>query len=886
MEMKDNKREILGRAFLIRYTLLFLITFFGVFLWFFLTGRTFIWCADGLTQHYNALIFYGDHLRNVLRTVFVEHSLNIPSWSFSIGEGGDILDVFHYYAIGDPLCAFSVFFNAGNMYILYCLIVAVKLYLSGLTFSYLCKVTGQKSFTGVLTGSMSYVFCYFAIYNSARHYFFLTPMVLLPLLLAGTEKVIKREKPYLLTVVVFLAAISQFYFFYMMVIMTVVYTAVRLIILYGKDIRKWLSVIRDMVIFSLTGVLMSGVVFLPVLAAFTGDGRSSGVNALRLIYPMSYYADLPGLILTPDNTFWLCLCFTSTAVVALLLLFLRKGELKSAKVFAVICLVFMLIPFFGQMFNGMSYMSNRWSFSVALLVSYVLASEFDLLLEAGSLYRKGAPVILAVLIMSCALTGHISDPDVIASLVVLGLFILLMAFLPKRYDSPKTRAGIILAFTIISVLVSAFYLFSAAGDNYAAETRRPSEISDYYDDDGTAAYELLKDEGSFYRYSGSGVQLNSALNKDVSSVLYYWTISNPYCIEFNNELCLGIYDMNKYPNFDDRTVMTDLGSVLYYIVPEGYEAVPYGYALTDSSIYPGHDIYVNEDPIGLCFTSDSLISRSYWDGLSPSMKEEALLHGVVVEEDISSGLPVITPGLSTVEPDLTYSCDESEVSIGGGSIDVTGDAAVVRLEFSGIPGSETHITFKGLTYNDGMDTAVVVKSSSGILKVLDLHEDGYEYYNGRHDFTIDLGYCDDPQEWVVFAFTEKGSYSYDSISVSCIPMDGTFDRIDELKSEAPSDVAIGTDEVTCPVDLSSPQMLVFTIPYSTGWTASVDGEKAELIRADVKYMALDLPSGHHDIVLSYHTPMFAAGEISSLFGLVLFAGEVKFLKKREKITKT
>lgn len=885
MEMKDNKREILGRAFIIRYTLLFLITFFGVFLWFFLTGRTFIWCADGLTQHYNVLIFYGEHLRTVLRTVFLEHSLNIPSWSFSIGEGGDILDVFHYYAIGDPLCALSVFFNAGNMYILYCLIVAIKLYLSGITFSYFCKVTGQKSFAGVLAGSMSYAFCYFAIYNSARHYFFLTPMVLLPLLLASAEKVIKRQRPYLLAPVVFLAAISQFYFFYMMVIMTVIYTAVRLIILHGKDIRKWLSVIRDMFLFSITGVLMAGVVFLPVLTAFTGDERSSGVNALRLIYPLSYYSDLPELLLTPDNTFWLCLCFTSTAVVALLAVFVRKGELKSAKVFLAISLVFILIPFFGQMFNGMSYMSNRWCFAIALLVSYILAAEFDVMAEERNIYRKGAPVVLAVLILSCVLTGRAGEPDVIASLVVLGLFILLMAFLPGRYDSPGTRGGIITAFTVLSVLVSGFYLFSAAGENYAAEARRPSEILEYYEDDGTAAYELLKDEAGFHRYSGAEVQFNSALNKEVSSVLYYWTITNPYCIEFNDALCLGIYDMNKYSNFDDRTVMTDLGSVLYYIVPEGYEVVPYGYTLTDSSIYPGHDIYRNGDPIGLCFTSDRLIMRSYWDGLSPSMKEEALLQGVVVDDGISSDLSVITPDLSTVEPGLTYSYDSSEVSIGDGSIDVTGDPAAVRLEFEGVPGSETHITFSGLKFNDGMDAAVVVKSSSGILKVLDFYEDGYEYYNGRHDFTIDLGYSDEAPEWVIFAFTEKGSYSFDSITVSCTPMEGTFDRIDELKEEAPSDVTIGTDEVTCSVDFSSPQMLVFTIPYSDGWTACVDGEPADLIRADVKYMALDLPSGHHDIELSYHTPMFLAGEVSSLLGLLLFAGETFFLRKRESAAK-
>ncbi|MBR6483736.1 MAG: YfhO family protein, partial [Clostridiales bacterium] len=743
----------MDKAYLLRYTLLFLFTSFGVFLWFFLTGRTMVWCVDGLPQHYNALVFYGSYLRTVLKTVFIDHSLNIPSWSFSLGEGGDILNVLHYYAIGSPLCVLSVFFIESNMYVLYCFIALFRLYLSGLSFSYLCKVTGQKNARGVLAGALSYAFSFFAVYNAARHLFFLIPVVMLPLIIAGAEKVIRKEKPYLLVISVFLSVLSNIYFFYMMVIMTVVYAVVRVIVIYGKDIRSYLTVALNMAVYSLTGLLMAGVIFFPALYTFLGDTRSTGgVHALRAFYPLPYYKAIPGDLLAPKEELWLCLCFTATCIVAAVLVFRRKKEFLSVKSLLVICAVFSVFPFFGKLFNGMSYITNRWSFAIALLISYVLVCGYDDLVAGKSFYRKIAPFIFGVILIFNIITGTVTESMVIIPLAVLGIFILTMAFLPGRFDSEKNRGTLVLGFTLVSILVSGFTLFSAGGANYAAESRRPSELADYYDDDGICAMKLFEGSDEFHRYSGSSVNMNSSLGRGVSTYAYYWALSNPACDEFRDLLCLKDYSYFKTENMDDRTILTDIGSVLYYIVPEGYEVIPYGYELTGSDIYPGHDIYRNSDPIGICFSSDKLIPGSYWDSLSPSMREESLLQGIVVPDDTVTDLPMTEPELSASEPELTWSFDGDEVTFGEGSIAASVDAALIRASFEGAPGCENHITFENLSFHDGTETILIVKASNGVIKTMDLYEDGYEYYNGRHDYTVNLGYSDEPLEWVVFAF--------------------------------------------------------------------------------------------------------------------------------------
>ena len=49
---------------------------------FFINDRSLVWAADGLSQHCMSLAYYGDYLRTVLQTVFVEHSLDIPMFDF------------------------------------------------------------------------------------------------------------------------------------------------------------------------------------------------------------------------------------------------------------------------------------------------------------------------------------------------------------------------------------------------------------------------------------------------------------------------------------------------------------------------------------------------------------------------------------------------------------------------------------------------------------------------------------------------------------------------------------------------------------------------------------------------------------------------------------
>lgn len=211
-----------------RYTILFAIISLIVFYPFYKNGVTFIWGAkgqDGLSQHINALMYWGEYIRNFFSNIIHGH-FRFPMWDMSIGFGADILGTLNYYAIGDPLNLIYVFSNKSNIELLYNFMLVFRLYLAGVAFIAFGHYL-KKDGNGILAGSIVYIFSGTFFSFAIRHPFFLNPMIYLPLLLMGVEKIYRKEKPYLFILMVTVAAISNFYFFYMLTVAAVVYALIR-----------------------------------------------------------------------------------------------------------------------------------------------------------------------------------------------------------------------------------------------------------------------------------------------------------------------------------------------------------------------------------------------------------------------------------------------------------------------------------------------------------------------------------------------------------------------------------------------------------------------------------------------------------------------------------
>lgn len=873
MYFKANSMRVKSN-YLAKYSMIFAFCCVVSFLWYWLSGRTFIWYYDGYGQHYKALIFYGSYLREVITCVFTGRFDLIPSWSHYIGEGGDILQTMHYYAIGDPLTVFSVFFNAKNMYLLYDVLGIVRLYLAGLAFAYFCKTVkvNTKTDTSIVMGSISYAFCLWAIYNTARHTFFVNPMIYLPLILAGVEKIIRKERSTVFILSVCLASLSNFYFFYMIALITAIYVCVLVICLYGKNIKAYLLPLGRITVGSICALLMSCIIFVPVAYAFLGDARAGFSHTANLFYPLEYYAKIPAMILSPTMEFWVCLNWVIPVFFGLFFLFKAKKEYKVIKLLFIISMFLLLTPVAGHVFNAMSYVSNRWCFALSFVTSFILTATWDSLIVQGKTFWRDNAIFSLLIILICVVIAPSRIPRALVTAVMFFIAALVLLYLSwKQY-----RKGIgyfMSLLVVLSISCTSFWLNSYGGDNYASESRRPSEIEEYECESELTAIDSVDNADSFYRYSGKDILRNAGLISKKSSIMYNWTLSNPNISEFNTNLGMMKYEINEYENYDDRTIPTVMSSVMYYAIPTEYGYVPYGFEAV--SKYKENTLYKNQYPVSLTYSYSDVIPLDVWENMTAVQKQESILYGVVLDDNNSHSLNEADLSvLRNTSVDCELHCVNSGGLIDSNDKTITVDkgGAIFEITFDGIRNSENYLVLNGITYLDGTDAPIVIASPIGSKKTLTLYEDGYEYYNGRHDFVVNLGYSSEAINRIVVAFTTEGTYRFDSIEISCQPMDDYSDCIDVLNSDIVQNIDIQTDRITGDITLENTKAIVFAIPYSEGWTASVDGSEANIYRANDKYMALIIPSGHHEIVLEYSTPMFGTGCVLSLIGVVLFIG--------------
>lgn len=939
------------------YTLLFVLVCGIVFCWYFLPGRTFIWQSDGWTQHFKALVYYAKYMRSIIRELLYNHQFVIPEWDFAFGEGNDILQTLHYYVIGDPFAVFSVFVPVRFLWIYYDFMILLRLYLSGIAFSCLCFYTRKNiGRHAVMAGALSYVFCYWAIYNVNRHPYFLNPMLYFPLIILGIEKLLRKEKPYLLTVSVFLAAISNFYYFYVIVFMTAAYVAVRLITKYRKDFKSMLRALLRIGGGAALGTVMGGIILVPVCFAFLNDTRMAFGNAWHLIYPLSYYSSLLGTFFGGGGNYWLRLGYAAPVILAVFLLFLQRGKNSVLKVCFLVCSVIILIPALGQFLNGISYMSNKWCWAFALLCAYIFAAMWP---DMMSLKFRDAVKLLVCLCICFFGLIMFEYSRTMAAFSCIGIaFIFLFVVFPFHMENPqkemlwgRRKQIIALVLVIVGVANVSFFKNAAATGNYAKEGREAEDVSEQLMlSEANAVKDVAGQDGAdgFYRYSGRSLTYNANILAGLSSTQYYWSISNPYIADYRKVLELLELSSFNYIGYDDRTSLITLSSVLYYVVPSGDMApLPYGFTYVDefnikeniteeakallmeefgeeevsedrikvieNATASKYKIYRNDHALPMSYAYDKVISEDTWETLSAVEKQEAMLQSVVLAgydgETEDGEISYTSRSL-----DYTVDCDSTGITLEDYGFVVTTANSSATISFEGVPDSEIYFAISGLDF-DGVSTYelyfgdekydplnlftetrwdllsyagresikkdrlfwteptsadLTIKSSSGISKTITYRTEDYTWYNDCHDITVNLDYTEDAVTSFTLTFSSVGVYSFDSIEVVCQPMDGYAEQVSALKEHGPDDIRMGTDTVTGTISLDEASVLCLTIPYSTGWTAYVDGEEAELYQANIKYMALVLDAGMHEVELVYHTPYLRLGAVTSVVGFIVF----------------
>lgn len=221
----DKQKGKWRKSAFLPYTFLFLLVVLLAFQPFWEEGRQLIWNADGLSQHYPALIYAGDYWRTVFRQI-MQGNFSIPMIDFNVGLGMDAFTTLNYYGLQDPLNLLSALILGQYTEYLYTGLILLRLYLSGLSFCYLCRYF-KKSRMSAIIGSFVYVFSGALLCSGLMHPFFLNPAIQFPLLIVGCDQILHKKTSTLFIFTLAYSALCGFYFLYMMSLLTALYGGIR-----------------------------------------------------------------------------------------------------------------------------------------------------------------------------------------------------------------------------------------------------------------------------------------------------------------------------------------------------------------------------------------------------------------------------------------------------------------------------------------------------------------------------------------------------------------------------------------------------------------------------------------------------------------------------------
>lgn len=897
---KENRKD-----FYLLYTLAFAAISAFLFLYFYFNEKSLIWSHDGVPQHLNSLAYYGRYLREILHTIFVEHKLEIPSWDMHIGYGSDILTTLHYYVIGDPLTLLSVFVPIEKTEILYELLIFLRIYLAGISFSLYCfyhKNPKQATFMGTLI----YVFAGWTIYASMKHPYFSNPMIYLPLILMGIDKIYKKEKPHLFIWATAIGAMSNFYFFYMLCIFMFIYAAFRYFEIFSKrsvkDVFRWFW---KFVGYFAVALMIASVIFLPVIMTIFGTDRFQAANYVPFLYDRIYYEKYLGCLIGENMIQWGVAGYSAVAMAGVFVIFSKK-KYPYLKAGFIMLNFFLLFPFAGHVLNGFSYVSNRWIWAYGMMIAYIFVKAYP---ELFNLSLKEKRRIFIMLLIYCGLALYASAARTqrnIMAVMILTFAVFTVISYGNIFVKGKYLCLIFSSLLVVSIMLNISYQYSYEKDYLSEFSDQGVAIKELESGVDLAELNALEEKDEVYRYDQYGAQSieNTSMMMRTNSTTYYFSVANGNISEFFDEMYLNTPWEQHYENLDGRTILDRLASVKYFVIKNGhYEYLPYGVKDQKGESEKGEKTYrafEMKDPLPLGYTYNSYIPRQEYENMSVTEKQQAILQGIVLEE---SSLPATEVDFSDQKVSSTLKAN-SGCYVQDGKIIVTEENAKATIHYKGMDDCETYLIAENLNYdalspkervdrqeweemsvyeqnrllNEDRNWRYWKESREATFKVacgpvekkMKIFTDKYNAYSGKHNFLCNLGYRKDGLSEMVLTFKNTGVYTYDDLRVVCQPMGKVEKNTKNLKKEILTDVKMGINEMQGRISLSQNKALLLSIPYSKGFTAYVDGEKTEIKKANTMYMALELPKGEHEIRLVYKTPYSFTGTLLSFLGILIF----------------
>lgn len=763
------------------------------------------------------------------------------------------------FFISSPFSFLTIFIEKSDMRLFMNVLIIIKMILGAVTASVYFKKCFKRLDAGFnIMLSIMYAFCGYVMLFY-QNIVWLDVMCLFPILLLSFEKLIYEQKalPYILCISAMI--VIQFYLGYMIVLYTLLFFGAYMLFEKNTENRKTTALL--FVTGSFIGALLTAVVWLPSFVQYIGSARGSSVF---------YELKESGFITETATTGVILTC--SAIIPAAFLLGCDRIRGKKSKVYFSL-FICTLIPVFIEPINKMWHTGSYQAFPVrygfatvftGLILAAVVLSEPKAKPKGGQPLKKRNVFIATVTVaLFCALAVKYSadNIDVLdeytatlwgntsSAKAMLAIMLLLLVpyftvmYMYKNGLLKKAFAALlILPVMLTECTVSTnIYMVTAVSndDTYEAII----SMADKIDDDGffrvksrDKYFEVNLIGGMGYNTMGHYTSLNSEdymfTMKKLGYSSYWMEVGSHGGTLFTDALLCNKYCINKF-KYDEE-----------------YGGSYYGISATDFFM-----------PLG--FITDSDLSQN------ASIKS---IRRFDIQQELFKSI------FNTEEKLFTeYDYGKSKNLL----INYRDDEYTLYRENTNMDGFieyDIYVDGKEVLYFDCFDQ-LSTNLKEHINNSFDIYVNGKKIYssypNQSYNGILKLGTFED-ESVNIEVYVKKDVYCA-SYGVAGL----RYDLLDKYISESSgTGLTVDGTEITGSCTCDDEQWMFIAVPYDDGFTAYVNGEKAEIEKVFSGFMAIKLQKGANDIRITYMPSGFALGAAISAVGLLLMLFFAFKLSKR------
>ena len=778
-------------------------------------------------------------------------------YSFSKSLGDDLLSLLAFYVI-NPLNWLVCLFKPEQLPLAITLLVLLRYGISGLTASVYFVKRRKCGFSAVLF-STCYALMSFNIINAENTNLRESGLVL-PLVIIGLEELIENRSVRTYVWALAAAIFLNFYSGYQICIFSALYF---LCYFFSQPERaSFWKTLRRFVLSSLLAVGITAFLLVPVVLQLRNGPKSFDPEILVFKINMPWQGLFGKALCSAYDAEQISNGYPSVytgliCAVLGILYFFNKNIKQKKKIctagFLICCILIMQINPLNLILHGFNeplWWPYRYSFIICFFMTMFAQECFDHLNGWNKIGLCFAAVLSGILLFLLLRDNYFRATKNILYINALFLSAYIIILFAGQNKNVNNFAILIAALTSLELFLNASHILMI---NTAYErSNTVTDYTEYYERNKPLFDRLKGSDDGFYRIEKSYSRTpNDPMLFGYNGITHYSSTLNKAVMDFSSRTGFRRYAPYRILYWEGSDISMDSLLGIKYLVSAGGTSKPYIQVFSENN----YTVYENPYALPLLFTASEDLLDSEVDKEKSGFELQNQIFSALAGKRTDIFRPAdakgpFTNGLTAEQQsgDICYVSEEE----GTGSLKwgITSDGPDVLYAF--FPAENTHPV---TTYINGNAFGQYFDNFSYHILRLGTFEDGKE-------LTFEMVPMEDR------VCINDSQFFHEDIqlleqTVSALKQDPT-----ELKK-------VTSSHLEGSFNASDGKLLFLTIPYSSGWTIKIDGEKVPVYQVLDTFMAVDAPEGPHTLELQYIPVGLIPGIIISLFAaaVALFIGK-------------